>query len=283
MQKVILNNGVEMPILGFGVYQIEDAKECEQAVYDAITAGYRLIDTAAAYQNEEAVGQAIKRSGVPREELFITTKLWVQDAGYENTKKAFAKSLERLKLDYLDLYLIHQPFGDVYGSWRAMEDLYHEGKIKTIGVSNFEMDRLVDLMVHNEITPAVNQIETHPFCQRIESAKYMKEHNVQIESWGPLAEGRNNIFQNEMLVSIAEKYDKSVAQIILRWLTQRGIVVIPKSVRKERIIENFNIFDFELSQEDMEKVAMLDMKKSLFPSKRDPEQAKRYASIKFDI
>jgi 2,5-diketo-D-gluconate reductase A len=280
MQKVILNNGVEMPILGFGVYQIQDPKECEQSVYNAIMAGYRLIDTAAAYLNEEAVGRAIKRSGVPREELFITTKLWVQDAGYESTKKAFARSLERLQLDYLDLYLIHQPFGDVYGSWRAMEELNREGKIRAIGVSNFQMDRLVDLMIHNEVIPAVNQVEMHPFCQQIESAKLMKENNVQIESWGPFAEGRNNMFQNEILVSIAEKYNKSVAQVILRWLTQRGVVAIPKSVRKERIIENFNIFDFELSQEDMERIAALDTKKSLFFSHNDPEIVKLLGTSK---
>ncbi|WP_027093242.1 aldo/keto reductase [Cohnella thermotolerans] len=283
MQKVILNNGVEMPILGFGVFQIQDENECEQAVYEAVMTGYRLIDTAASYLNEKAVGKAIKRSGVPREELFITTKLWVQDAGYENTKKAFAKSLERLQVDYLDLYLIHQPFGDVYGSWRAMEDLYHEGKIRAIGVSNFHPDRLVDLIIHNEITPAVNQVETHPFCQQVESAKLMKEYNVQIESWGPFAEGKNNMFQNEILVSIAEKYDKSVAQVILRWLTQRGVVAIPKSVRKERIIENFNIFDFELSHEDMEKIATLDTKESLFFSHRDPEIVKWLGTRKLDI
>jgi len=283
MQKVILNNGIEMPILGFGVYQINDADVCEQCVYDALMTGYRLIDTAAAYQNEEAVGRAIKRSGVPREEIFITTKLWIQDAGYESTKKAFAKSLERLQLDYLDLYLIHQPFGDVYGSWRAMEELYREGKIRAIGVSNFQMDRLIDLIIHNEVIPAVNQIETHPFCQQIESAKFMKENNVQIESWAPFAEGRNNIFQNEVLVSIAEKHNKSVAQVILRWLTQRGVVAIPKSVHKERIIENFNIFDFELSQEDMETIATLDTKKSLFFSHNDPEIVKWLCSRKFDI
>jgi 2,5-diketo-D-gluconate reductase A len=283
MQKVILNNGVEMPILGFGVYQIQDANECEQCVYDAIMAGYRLIDTAASYLNEEAVGRAIKRSGVPREELFITTKLWVQDAGYESTKKAFSRSLKRLQLDYLDLYLIHQPFGDVYGSWRAMEELYREGKIRAIGVSNFQMDRLVDLIIHNEVVPAVNQIETHPFCQQIESAKLMKENNVQIESWAPFAEGRNNMFQNEILVSIAEKHNKSVAQVILRWLTQRGVVVIPKSVHKERVIENFNIFDFELSQEDMERIATLDTKKSLFFSHNDPEIVKWLGNRKIDI
>ncbi|MFL0497820.1 aldo/keto reductase [Priestia megaterium] len=283
MQKVILNNGVEMPILGFGVFQMNDENECEQAVYEALMTGYRLIDTAASYQNEKEVGRAIKRSGVPREELFITTKLWVQDTGYEKTKKAFAKSLERLQVDYIDLYLIHQPFGDVYGSWRAMEELYREGKIKAIGVSNFYPDRLVDLITHNEIVPAVNQVETHPFCQQIESAELMKEHNVQIESWAPFAEGKNDIFQNEVLVSISEKHNKSVAQVILRWLTQRGVVVIPKSVRKERIIENFNIFDFELSQEDMEKIAKLDTKESLFFSHRDPEMVKWLANRKLDI
>ncbi|MDL5039622.1 aldo/keto reductase [Heyndrickxia coagulans] len=283
MQKVTLNNGVEMPILGFGVYQIEDADQCEQAVYDALMTGYRLIDTAAAYMNEEAVGRAIKRSGVPRKELFVTTKLWIQDAGYESAKKAFAKSLEKLQLDYLDLYLIHQPFNDYYGAWRAMEELYREGKIRAIGVSNFQMDRLVDLISHNEVVPAVNQIETHPFCQQIESEKVMKEYNVQIESWGPFAEGRNNMFQNEVLVSLAEKHNKSVAQVILRWLTQRGVVAIPKSVHKERIIENFNIFDFELDKEDMEKIAALDTKQSVFFSHRDPEIVKWLTNMKYDL
>jgi 2,5-diketo-D-gluconate reductase A len=283
MQKVILNNGVEMPILGFGVFQIADQNECEQSVYDAIMADYRLIDTAASYLNEEAVGRAIKRSGVAREELFITTKLWVQDAGYERTKNAFKKSLDRLQLDYLDLYLIHQPFGDVHGSWRAMEELYREGKVRAIGVSNFHEDRLIDLIIHNEVVPAVNQVETHPFNQQIENAKFMKESNVQIESWAPFAEGKNNLFQNELLVSIAEKYNKSVAQVVLRWLTQREVVVIPKSVRKERIIENFNIFDFELSQEDMESMTTLDTKQSLFFSHRDPEMVKWIGTRKLDI
>jgi 2,5-diketo-D-gluconate reductase A len=283
MQTVILNNGVEMPILGFGVYQMTDANECEQSVYNALSTGYRLIDTAASYLNEEAVGRAIKQSGVAREELFITTKLWVQDTGYERTKRAFERSLQRLQLEYLDLYLVHQPFGDVYGSWRVMEEMYREGKIRAIGVSNFQMDRLIDLILHNEITPAVNQIETHPFCQQTESAKFMKEHNVQIESWGPFAEGRNNIFQNETLISTARKYDKSVAQIILRWLTQRGVVVIPKSVHKERIIENFNIFDFELSQTDMETIATLDTNKSSFFSHNDPEIVKWIGTRKLDI
>jgi 2,5-diketo-D-gluconate reductase A len=283
MQKVTLNNGVEMPILGFGVFQMQDENECEQAVYDAIMAGYRLIDTAASYLNEEAVGRAIKRSGVPRKELFITTKLWVQDAGYESTKKAFANSLKRLQLDYLDLYLIHQPFGDVYGSWRAMEELYREGKIRAIGVSNFYPDRLTDFIIHNEVTPAVNQVETHVFNQQIENAKLMKENNVQIESWGPFAEGKNNMFQNEILVSISEKHNKSVAQVVLRWLTQRGVVAIPKSVRKVRMVENFNIFDFELSREDMEAIATLDTKESLFFSHRDPVMVKVLGSSKLDI
>jgi len=248
MKHIVLNNGVEMPILGFGVFQVRDAEVCERSVYEAIQAGYRLIDTAASYLNEDAVGKAIKRSGVAQEELFVTTKLWIQDTGYERTKKAFEKSLHRLQLDTLDLYLIHQPFGDIYGSWRAMEELYREGRIRAIGVSNFQPDRIMDLIVHNEVVPAVNQIETHPFNQQIETQKFLQENNVQIESWGPFAEGKNNIFQNELLLSIAVKYRKTVAQVILRWLTQRGVVVIPKSVRKERIEENFNIFDFELDR-----------------------------------
>ncbi|WP_353333427.1 aldo/keto reductase [Bacteroides sedimenti] len=281
MQKVILNNGIEMPILGFGVYQVTDDEECERSVYDAIAAGYRSIDTAAAYGNEEAVGKAIKRSGVAREELFITTKLWIQDAGYESTRNAFERSLRNLQLDYLDLYLIHQPFGDVYGSWRAMEELYQEGKIKAIGVSNFQPDRLMDLILHNKVVPAVNQIETHPFCQQIETAKFLQENKVQIESWGPFAEGRNNIFQNELLLSIAQKYRKSVAQIILRWLTQKGIVVIPKSTHKERIIENFNIFDFELAPEDMDAIVALDMNRSSFLDHRDPEIVKWLSTAVF--
>ncbi|MGO4546328.1 aldo/keto reductase [Paenibacillus sp. 2TAB23] len=283
MQKVILNNGVEMPVLGFGVFQIADPNECEQSVYDAIMAGYRLIDTAASYMNEEAVGRAIKRSGVAREELFVTTKLWVQDTGYERTKRAFEKSLKRLQLDYLDLYLIHQPFGDVHGSWRAMEELNREGKARAIGVSNFHPDRLIDLILHNEIVPAVNQVETHPFNQQIESAKFMKENNVQIQSWAPFAEGKNNLFQNEELRSIAEKYKKSVALVVLRWLTQREVVVIPKSVRKERITENFDIFDFELGQEDLDSIAALDTNQSLFFSHRYPEMVKWIGTRKLDI
>jgi len=274
MQKVLLNNSVEMPILGFGVFQIADAEECERSVFDALQAGYRLLDTAAAYGNEEAVGKAIKRSGVTREEIFVTTKLWIQDAGYESAKRAFERSLKRLQLDYLDLYLIHQPYGDVYGSWRAMEELNREGRVRAIGVSNFYPDRLMDLMVHNEVVPAVNQIETHPFCQQIVAQQFMQENNVQIESWGPFAEGKNNIFGNDLLRSIAGKYGKTVAQVILRWLTQRGVVVIPKSVRQERIIENYNIFDFELSAEDMAAIVSLDTKQSLFFDHRDPKMVK---------
>ena len=282
MKNVTLNNGIQMPVLGFGVYQITDPAECEQAVYDALMAGYRLIDTAAAYKNEEAVGKAVIKSGIPRDELFITTKLWIQDAGYDSTKRAFEESLKRLQTDYLDLYLIHQPFGDIYSSWRAMEDLYNEGKIRAIGVSNFLPDRLLDLILHNKITPAVNQVETHPFLQQIENTEFMKENNVQIESWAPFAEGKNNIFQNEILLSIAGKYNKSVAQIILRWLTQRDIVVIPKSVRKERIIENFDIFDFELSKEDMEKITTLNTDQSSFFSHRDPEMVRFLSSMRYD-
>lgn len=242
MQKIKLNNGVELPILGFGVFQIPDPIECERCVIDAINIGYRLIDTAVSYMNEGAVGNGIKNSGIAREELFITTKLWVQDHGYENTKKSFQQSLERLQLDYLDLYLIHQPYGDIHGSWRAMEELYEAGKIKAIGVANFQIDRLMDLIAFNKVPPAVNQIETHPFNQQTGVQAFLIENNVQIESWGPFAEGKNNIFQNEILLEIAQKHNRSVAQIILRWLTLRGIVVIPKSVHKERMEENFQYF-----------------------------------------
>ncbi|MGO4548620.1 aldo/keto reductase [Paenibacillus sp. 2TAB23] len=283
MQYATLNNGVKMPIIGFGVYQVPDADECENAVYEALMAGYRLIDTAAGYLNEEAVGRAIKRSGVPREKLFITTKLWVQDAGYESTKLAFSKSLKKLQLDYLDLYLIHQPFGDYYGAWRSMEDLYRQGKIKAIGVSNFLPDRLMDLIVHNEIVPAVNQVETHPFYQQVESAAFMKEQGVQHQSWAPFAEGLNNMFGNEVLASIAEKHNKSVAQVVLRWLVQREVVVIPKSVRKERIVENFDIFDFELSVDNMKQISSLDTRESLFLSYHDPKFAKMLGTLKVDL
>ena len=259
MQTVCLNNGVQMPLEGFGVFQVPDAAQCEQAVSDALEAGYRLIDTAAAYMNEEAVGNAIRTSGIPRKDLFITTKLWVQDAGYESAKKAFETSLNKLGLEYLDLYLIHQPFHDYYGAWRAMEELYKEGRIRAIGVSNFYPDRLVVLCVNAEIIPAVNQVECHPFFQQKDALKVMKEYGVQPEAWGPFAEGKNNFFQNPILAEIAAKYGKSVAQVALRWNVQRGVVVIPKSVHKERIQENFNIWDFELSDKDMETISDMDI------------------------
>jgi diketogulonate reductase-like aldo/keto reductase len=282
MQKITLNNGLEMPILGFGVFQIPDSEECERSVYEAIQTGYRLIDTAASYTNEEAVGKAIKRSGVAREELFITTKVWIQSNGMESTKKSFESSLKKLQLDYLDLYLMHQPFGDVYGTWRAMQDLYKEGRVRAIGVSNFHPDRLIDLIVHNDVIPAINQIETHPFHQQIETQQFLQANNVQIQSWGPFAEGKNNLFKNELLTSIAKKYNKSVAQVVLRWLIQRGVVAIPKSVRKERMEENFNVLDFQLSAEDMKAIATLDAKTSLFFDHRDPAMVKWLGEYRID-
>ena len=280
MKYVTLNNGLKMPILGFGVFQVAEGQDTEEAVLAAINVGYRLIDTAQVYGNEEAVGRAIKRSGVPREELFITTKLWISSSGYEEAKKAFQVSLEKLGLDYIDLYLIHQPFNDIYGSWRAMTELYKEGKIKSIGVSNFYPDRLVDFILNNEIVPAVNQVETHPFNQQIDNQKFLINNGIQIQSWGPFAEGRNNLFSNELLKSIGNKYNKSIAQVVLRWLTQRGVLVIPKSVRKERMIENLNILDFELSAEDMISIQSLDTKTSLFFDHRDPEMVKGLSSYK---
>lgn len=283
MLNVLLNNRVEMPILGFGVYQVPDAAECERSVKEALDAGYRLIDTAAAYMNEKAVGIAIKKSGIARKDLFITTKLWIQDTGYDKTKIAFEKSLKRLDIDYLDLYLIHQPFGDIYGSWRAMEELNKEGRVRAIGVSNFQSDRLMDLIVHNKMVPAVNQIETHPFNQQIKTQEFLVENKVQIESWGPFAEGRNNLFKNELLLSIGKKYRKSVAQVVLRWLIQRGVVAIPKSTHKERIIENFKIFDFELNTEDMNNITNLDLKTSLFFDHRNPVMVKRLGEVRLDI
>ena len=274
MQTVKLNNGVGMPVLGFGVFQVTDLAECERSVIDAIETGYRLIDTAESYKNEEAVGNAIRKSGVARADLFITTKLWIQSDGYNGTKKAFEASLKRLQIDYLDLYLIHQPYGDVYGEWRAMQELYKEGRVRAIGVSNFQSDRLIDLIIHNDIVPAVNQVETHPFHQQTEEQKFMIDNNVQIESWGPFAEGKNNIFHNELLNAIATRHNKSVAQVILRWLTQRGVIAIPKSVRKERMAENFNIFDFELSTTDMEAIKTLETGTSSFFDHRDPAMVK---------
>jgi 2,5-diketo-D-gluconate reductase A len=283
MQYVTLNNGVEMPTLGFGVFQVADPAVCERSVLDAVEAGYRLFDTAASYMNEEAVGNALKRSGVWREELFVTTKLWIQDAGYERTKAAFDKSLERLQMDHLDLYLIHQPFGDYYGSWRAMEELCREGRVRAIGVSNFAPDRLVDLIVHNDVVPAVDQVETSPFCQQVEAAELMRQEGVQIESWAPFAEGRNGLFHNQELTSIAAEHGKSVAQVVLRWLIQRGVVAIPKSVHKERIVENFSIWDFELSRVDMDRIARLDTGCSLFFSHQDPAMVRQLGTRRLDI
>ncbi|MDX2389196.1 aldo/keto reductase [Streptomyces sp. NPDC054904] len=274
MQNVTLNNGVEMPVLGFGVYQIPPG-ETERAVSDALAAGYRSLDTAAAYGNEEAVGRAIRSSGIPRQDLFVTTKLWVSDAGEEKAARAFDTSLRKLGLDHLDLYLIHQPYGDVYGSWRAMEALRGEGLVRAIGVSNFHGDRLVDLIDHNEITPAVNQVETHPFHQRASDQALMRERGVQIESWGPFAEGRNNLFSHPALGGIAAAHGKSVAQVVLRWLVQRGVVVIPKSVRPERMAENLDVFDFELTPDEMAAVAALDTGESLFFDHRDPAMVAR--------
>jgi diketogulonate reductase-like aldo/keto reductase len=283
METVKLSNGVEIPILGFGVFQIADPAECERSVVDAIQTGYSHIDTAASYMNEEAVGKGIKRSGVVREKLFITTKLWIQSQGYEGTLKAFGNSLKRLQLDYLDLYLIHQPFGDVYGEWRAMEELYQQGKSKAIGVSNFQPDRIMDLMIHNQITPAVNQIEVNPFQQQIDTQKFLQDNSVMVEAWAPFAEGKNNIFQNELLLSIAAKHNKSVAQVILRWVVQRGIIALAKSTRKERMLENISVFDFELSAEDMTAIATLDTKTSSFFDHRNPEMVKWLGNRKLDV
>jgi 2,5-diketo-D-gluconate reductase A len=278
MQTVTLNNGVEMLILGFGVYQIPP-KQTEQAVSDALAAGYRSLDTAAAYGNEEAVGRAIRSSGIPHQDLFVTTKLWISDAGEEKARRAFDTSLRKLGLDHLDLYLIHQPYGDVYGSWRAMESLHREGLIRAIGVSNFYADRLVDLIDHNEVTPAVNQIETHPFHQRTTEQELMRERGVQTESWGPFAEGRNNLFTDPVLSRIATAHGKSVAQVVLRWLIQRSVVVIPKSVRAERMAENFDVFDFELTADQMEAIAALDTGASLFFDHRDPTVVSRLGNV----
>ena len=274
MQFTTLNNGVTMPMLGFGVYQMNDAAACEAAVAEALRVGYRLIDTAAAYGNEESVGRAIAKSGIPREEIFVTTKLWLSDVGFDKTRHAFQRSIDRLQLDYLDLYLIHQPYGDVYGAWRAMEELNEAGRIRAIGVSNFHPDRVMDLMLHNRVAPAVNQVETHPFCQQIEAAKFLHENGVQIESWGPFAEGRNNLFSNPVLSAVATKYQRSIAQIVLRWLLQRGVVAIPKSVRPERMAENFDIFSFELDADEMAAIAALDTGKSVFFDHRDPAVVK---------
>lgn len=279
MEYVTLNNGVKMPRLGFGVYQIKDPAQCEQAVLDAISVGYRLIDTAASYGNEEAVGHAIRKCGVPREELFITTKLWISDTSYEGAKKAFQKSLDKLGLDYMDLYLIHQPLNDYYGAWRAMEELYKEGKIRAIGVCSVYPDRLADLLSFNEVAPAVNQVEANVFFQQNESQKYMQSRGVVMEGWAPFAEGKNDLFHNEVLARIGEKHGKSVAQVVLRWLLQRGIVCIPKSVKKERMEQNFDVFDFTLDGEDLAQIAALDTGMSCFFDHHDPAVVENLAGL----
>jgi len=283
MQNVVLNNGSTMPVLGFGVFQIPDPKDCERAVIDAIEAGYRLIDTAASYMNEAAVGAGIRNSSIERDALFVTSKLWVQDVGYDATRNAIDKSLERLQLDYLDLYLIHQPFGDVHGAWRAMEEAYRGGKLRAIGVSNFQPDRLMDIIAFNEIPPAVNQIEVNPFHQQDESTAFMVANGVQAEAWAPFAEGKNNLFQNAVLSAIGAKYGKSVGQVVLRWLVQRNVVALAKSVRPERMRENLDVFDFVLDHGDMASISTLETGASSFFSHRDPAIVKWMSERRLDV
>ncbi|MDE7336601.1 MAG: aldo/keto reductase [Clostridia bacterium] len=278
MQYVKLSNGVKMPQLGYGVYQVSK-DECERCVLDALKVGYRHIDTAQSYFNEEEVGNAIVKSGIPREEIFLTTKVWVEHYGYEETKASILESLRKLKTNYIDLALLHQPFADVYGAWRALEDLYAQGVIRAIGISNFYPDRMVDICSFARIKPMVNQVETHPHNQQIEAQKWMEKYGVQIEAWAPFGEGRNGLFTNETIAKIAAKYNKTVAQVILRWELQRGIVVIPKSVHIERMKQNFNVFDFELSKEDMAVMASLDKKQSSFFSHTDPAMVEWFAQM----
>ncbi len=279
MHTITLNNGVEMPLLGFGTYQVTDAAECERSVTAALQTGYRLLDTAAAYGNEEAVGRAIRQSGVTRAELFVTTKLWIRDTSYEGAKRAFETSLRKLGLDYLDLYLLHWPFNDVYGAWRALEELYKQGRIRAIGVSNFLPERLLDLLLHHDVVPAVNQIETHPQYQRPAVHEFLRQQGVQHQAWAPFGQGKINVFENEVLRAIAHKHQKTVAQVVLRWLTQRGIAVIPKSVHPERIAENFQVFDFELSAADLQAIAALDTNQSALFDQLDPVQVQRLHSF----
>ena len=283
MTHVTLNNGVEMPLLGFGVFQITGAVECERCVVDAIQVGYRLIDTAASYLNEVAVGKGLRASGVPRSELFVTSKLWVQHASYERAKQAIDDSLRRLQLDHLDLYLIHQPYGDVHGAWRAMQEAHREGKLRAIGVSNFEPDRLMDITAFNEVKPAVNQVEVNPFQQQTESAAFMEELGVQAQAWAPFAEGRNQLFDNPVLREIGDRHGKSVGQVVLRWLVQRGVSALAKSVRRERMVENLAVFDFALDDAEMARIAALDTRTSSFFSHRDPAIVRWMAERRLDL
>ena len=283
MQTVTLNNGIEMPLLGFGVFQMTDAAECERAVIDAVETGYRLIDTAASYQNETQVGNALKQNSIPRSDLFVTTKLWLQDTSYEGAKAQFERSLNRLQLDYVDLYLIHQPYGDVHGAWRAMEELQQAGKIRSIGVSNFHPDRLADLLAFNNVVPAVNQVEVNPFNQQLYAVPWMKSRHIQPQAWAPFAEGRNGLFQHPLLTAIGAQCGKSVGQVVLRWLTQRGIASLAKSVRKERMQENMTIEDFELSEEQIMQITALDAATSAFFSHRDPAIVEWLTGRKLDV
>ncbi len=283
MDHITLNNGVKMPMQGFGVFQVPDSDVCEQAVADALSVGYRLIDTASVYGNEQAVGNAIRKSGIPREELFITTKAWISEMGYADTRRAFDASLSRLGLDYLDLYLIHMPFGDYYGAWRAMEELYNAGQIRAIGVCNFEPDRLMDLCYNVKVLPAVNQVETHPYTQQTESMKIMQSFGIQTEAWGPLAEGMNGLFTDPVVSAIGRKYAKTAAQVVLRWHLQRGVIAIPKSIHKERMVENFSITDFMLSEEDMARIASMDTNRSLILDVKSPKETERLYSIEVPV
>lgn len=280
MKTLKLNNGIEIPLIGFGVFQITDLQECEQVVSDAISVGYRLLDTASAYENESAMGAAIRKSGIPRKEFFVTSKAYMAEMGYEKTKEAFEKTLSKMGLDYLDLYLIHQPFADYYGAWRAMEELYKKGLIHAIGVSNFPSDRIIDLCYNVEIIPAVNQIELHPFYQREDELEILKEYEIQPQAWAPFAEGLNNMFTNSVLTKIANAYDKSVAQVILRWNVERNVIAIPKSTHKNRMTENFNIWDFELSDNDMAEIAKLDLHRPQMLDTRNPNEVKRVYCFK---
>lgn len=282
MDKIRLNNGIEMPLLGFGVFQITDEEECEKSVLSALKTGYRMIDTAACYGNERAVGAAIQKSGIPREEVFISSKVWIQDAGYDATKKSFEKTLENLQTNYLDLYLVHMPYGNYHGSWEAMEELYKAGKIKAIGVCNFLPDRLVDLILSHEIVPAINQIELHPFSQQKELCSVMEKYDVKAMAWAPFAEGQNNIFHNEILSEIGEKYGKTPAQVILRWLRQKNMIAIPKSVHEERIQQNYDVDDFKLSMQDMKKMEQMDTGKSLILNVPSLDEVYRLHGIRFE-